>query len=163
MDQSISVYAKTGSACMVHFRPRLHTIPIPLVPGCVFVVANSLVVADKVSTADIHYNLRLVETRVAAAMLEKLLFKSCTDGILLCDIVDKVGGFEECLERIDQVLDKDGYSLQKAASELGMDDEMFQAAFVSELKVKPKVCCMRIPGITTFQAGLSCCYRSCSS
>lgn len=120
-------------------------------------------VADKVSTADIHYNLRLVETRVAAAMLEKLLFKSCTDGILLCDIVDKVGGFEECLERIDQVLDKDGYSLQKAASELGMDDEMFQAAFVSELKVKPKVCCMRIPGITTFQAGLSCCYRSCSS
>ncbi|KAI0366157.1 galactokinase gal [Pilatotrama ljubarskyi] len=74
MDQAASVICTPHSAIFVDFFPRLSAEPIPLptprtIPRAVFVCANSLVVSDKVVSAKIHYNLRVVETLVAARVL----------------------------------------------------------------------------------------------
>ncbi|KAI0822584.1 galactokinase gal [Trametes gibbosa] len=74
LDQAASVICTPHSAIFVDFFPRLAAEPIPLptprtIPPAVFVCANSLVVSDKVVSAKIHYNLRVVETLVAARVL----------------------------------------------------------------------------------------------
>ncbi|KAI0671366.1 galactokinase gal [Trametes maxima] len=74
LDQAASVICTPHSAIFVDFFPRLSAEPIPLptprtIPRAVFVCANSLVVSDKVVSAKIHYNLRVVETLVGARVL----------------------------------------------------------------------------------------------
>ncbi|KAI0760990.1 galactokinase gal [Trametes elegans] len=81
LDQAASVICTPHSAIFVDFFPRLSAEPIPLptprtVPRAVFVCANSLVVSDKVVSAKIHYNLRVVETLVAARALALRLGQS---------------------------------------------------------------------------------------
>ncbi|KAI9159421.1 galactokinase [Blastocladiella emersonii ATCC 22665] len=71
MDQSISVMGQRGAAAVVHFTPSLRADPLPLPAAGVFVVAHSMVTADKHVTAPRNYNLRVVETRLAAALLAK--------------------------------------------------------------------------------------------
>ncbi|KAI9138936.1 ribosomal protein S5 domain 2-type protein [Paraphysoderma sedebokerense] len=83
MDQSISVMGLRNSACMIHFVPTLAADPIklPFDPSesestaehdaPIFVIAHCMVTADKHVTAPTNYNLRVVETRLAAVMLSK--------------------------------------------------------------------------------------------
>lgn len=89
MDQAASVICLTNSAIYISFFPRLSAQPIPLPgtaailtptgseaslpPSAVFVCANSLVVSDKVVHARTRYNLRVVETLVAARVLARKL------------------------------------------------------------------------------------------
>ncbi len=42
-----------------------------LPPGATFVIGNSLTVSNKAETADKRYNLRVVECRLAAALMAK--------------------------------------------------------------------------------------------
>ena len=46
---------------------RAEAVKLP--PGAVFVIANSLTPSLKAETASTHYNMRVVECRLAAAML----------------------------------------------------------------------------------------------
>jgi len=73
MDQAASVMSRASSALYVSFYPKLRSQPIPLPPGAIFVCANSLVVSDKVVHARTRYNLRVVETLVAARVLARKL------------------------------------------------------------------------------------------
>jgi hypothetical protein len=73
MDQAASVLSRASSALYVSFYPRLSAQPISLPPGAAFVCANSLVVSDKVVHARTRYNLRVVETLVAARVLARKL------------------------------------------------------------------------------------------
>ncbi|TFK82427.1 galactokinase gal [Polyporus arcularius HHB13444] len=78
LDQAASVICTPHSAIFVNFYPKLSAEPIPLptprtIPRAIFVCANSLVVSDKAVTAKFHYNLRVVETLVAARVLGRLL------------------------------------------------------------------------------------------
>ena len=70
MDQAASVFGETGKAVFVEFSPQLRgtTLTFPL-GNVVFVIANSLVNADKHDTAPENYNLRVVETTAAAEIL----------------------------------------------------------------------------------------------
>ena len=113
MDQSISVYGKRGTACLVHFKPTLRIEDVCLPENAVLVVANCLKVADKVVSANVCYNLRLCETRIAAAILyEKLDGKSREEGIVLYDVWQLVEcDYEECLKVVNMYLKRDGYSL----------------------------------------------------
>jgi N-acetylgalactosamine kinase len=72
MDQAISVMARQGVAMLVDFEPvRAKEVPLPA--DAVFVVGHSLAVSKKAETADKRYNLRVVECRLAAALLARRL------------------------------------------------------------------------------------------
>jgi len=75
MDQSASVFGEPGSALHVSFLPTLsvRAISFPETHNpLTFVVAQSLVAADKHVGGPIHYNLRVVECSLAALVLAKI-------------------------------------------------------------------------------------------
>ncbi|KAN0066514.1 galactokinase [Thecaphora frezii] len=76
MDQSASIFSIPNHALFISFYPTLAVQPIqlpPSTPDNVFVIANTLVVSDKKVTGPVNYNLRVVETRMAARALAKHL------------------------------------------------------------------------------------------
>lgn len=78
MDQAASVISLPLSALFINFYPLLHAeaVPLPIARTArrgALVIANSLVVADKVVSAKWHYNLRVVETLVGARILANIL------------------------------------------------------------------------------------------
>lgn len=78
LDQSASVFALKGSGMLITFKPSLSAtnvaFPTTLTPGrsLVFLIAQSLVAADKHVTAPVCYNLRVVECTLAALVLAKV-------------------------------------------------------------------------------------------
>ena len=74
MDQAASVFGEKEKAVFVEFAPELRgtTVKFP-VDDVAFVIGNSLVNADKHDTAPQNYNLRVVETTLAAEILAKRL------------------------------------------------------------------------------------------
>jgi N-acetylgalactosamine kinase len=78
MDQAISVMARQGVAMLVDFDPvRASEVPLP--EKALFVVGHSLAVSKKAETADKRYNLRVVECRLAAALLARRLGASAEE------------------------------------------------------------------------------------
>ncbi|KAJ2333282.1 galactokinase, partial [Coemansia sp. RSA 2681] len=76
MDQAVSIMGQQGSALFIEFHPELRATPARLPEAehpLVFIIANTLVVADKHVTAPTNYNLRVVETRIGALMLARHL------------------------------------------------------------------------------------------
>ncbi|CCF57076.1 hypothetical protein KAFR_0C00810 [Kazachstania africana CBS 2517] len=75
MDQATSVCGEEGHALYVEFKPVLKATPVKfpnLKKNSVqFIIANTLVVANKYETAPTNYNLRVVEVTVAANVLAK--------------------------------------------------------------------------------------------
>lgn len=94
MDQAASVMSDPSSALYIAFYPSLSASAVPLPSGAVFVCANSLVVADKVVGAKRGYNLRVVETLVAARVLSNSLGLETgpQDKITLREVVSKFSG-----------------------------------------------------------------------
>ncbi|KAL4860073.1 Galactokinase [Chlorella vulgaris] len=75
MDQAISIMGMPGIAKLVEFNPvRASDVHLP--EGAVFVVANSLAISNKAESAVKHYNLRVVECRLASGVLALLLGES---------------------------------------------------------------------------------------
>ena len=77
-DQAASVTTRPYSALYIHFSPTFGAAPVPLPirrtrTRAVWVVANSLVQSEKVVGARTRYNLRVVETLVAARVLARVL------------------------------------------------------------------------------------------
>jgi len=73
MDQAISIMGQPGVALNINFHPLCAT-PVPLPDKDVaFVIANSLAVSNKAETAAFCYNLRVVECRLATALLARAL------------------------------------------------------------------------------------------
>jgi N-acetylgalactosamine kinase len=70
MDQAISLMGQPESALRIDFFP-LETAPVRLPDGCRFVVANSLVRADKGAGAQDLYNRRPIECRLTVAVLRR--------------------------------------------------------------------------------------------
>ena len=76
MDQAVSVFGVPEHAVYVSFVPGLATEPIRLPSAAtphVFVVSNTLVASDKKVNGPVQYNLRVAETRLAAAALRRAL------------------------------------------------------------------------------------------
>lgn len=76
MDQSASVLGIQGNALYISFHPTLsaHPVAFPQTsPELTFVIADTLVTADKHTTGPINYNLRVVECTLAAQILAKKL------------------------------------------------------------------------------------------
>jgi galactokinase len=140
MDQSISVYGKRGTACLVHFKPSLRIEDVCLPESAVLVVANCLKVADKVVSADICYNLRLCETRIAAAILSEKIGGPLRNGdVVLYDVWQKSTGYSICLEIVESCFKEEGHTLNEAAKMLNMNLEQLVSKYFSELGVLPKI------------------------
>ncbi|KAJ3724559.1 galactokinase gal [Lentinula raphanica] len=94
MDQAASVISVPSSALYISFFPELSASAVPLPPGAVFIIANSLVVSDKAVTAKRNYNLRVVETLVAARVLARHLELKVgnTERITLREVVGRLAG-----------------------------------------------------------------------
>ena len=72
MDQAISIMGRQGIAQHVEFNPVRATEVVLPAKSC-FVIANSLTVSNKAEGAEGRYNLRVVECRLASAVLAALL------------------------------------------------------------------------------------------
>lgn len=68
MDQAISFLGELGAAKLIRFAP-MGARSVALPPNAVFVIANSLEESNKAVTAKHHYNKRVLECRLAAALL----------------------------------------------------------------------------------------------
>lgn len=75
MDQAVCCLGQKGSAQFVAFSP-LHVTPTKIPTqtlGVTFVIANSLVVAEKAVSAATHFNKRVIECALATKLLAKRL------------------------------------------------------------------------------------------
>lgn len=147
MDQSISVMAPSGSPLIIHFYPELSAELIRFsnterTP--VFVIANTLVTADKHVTAPTNYNLRVVETRLAAALLAKklglrqlhskeLLTLREVHELFVASLPGEPASMVECLlqmlEMVAKAFKHSGYTRSEIAYELGMTVSMSRNRF----------------------------------
>lgn len=166
MDQAASVISTTNSAIYISFFPRLSAYPIPL-PGAsssvssaslssraVFVCANSLVVSDKVVHARTRYNLRVVETLVAARVLALKLSVPVgeKEKVTLREVLGRVVGedpgsgedmdlgvLKQALERMikeAEVLkpkgrEEEGITLEEMIEWSGLSEDVFKEVYLS--------------------------------
>ncbi|KAJ3194494.1 galactokinase [Irineochytrium annulatum] len=150
MDQSISIMGQTGSALMIHFVPKLYAEPIHFPAAekaLVFVIANTLVTADKHTTAPTNYNLRVVETRLAAAMLALHLklehsatLREVKDRWVKAQNGDDTGKEADTLAKMEGFVDaafKDGkYSKEEVATFLGTTVAEIDSKYVGNIVIR---------------------------
>lgn len=89
MDQSASIFGIPNHALYISFYPSLQVKPAKLpqsTPEHTFVIVNTLVVSDKKVTGPVNYNLRVVETRMAARALAKSLGLEAATGAKCRDL-----------------------------------------------------------------------------
>ena len=123
MDQAASILGRAGAALRVSFGADGTTaVPVPLPPAAGFVVAHTLAQSKKAETAAYHYNLRVVECRLAAAVLGTGLGLGPRDAAKLATLRDvepfaeaKYGGdgvstTQACLAAVEALLKKEPYS-----------------------------------------------------
>jgi len=72
MDQAASLLAEPGKALKIDFFP-LRVKPVSLPGGYAFIISHSLVKASKSAEVRAHYNLRVVECRLACALAAQAL------------------------------------------------------------------------------------------
>lgn len=133
---------------LVQFAPELGATTVEFPQGTEFVIANTLVNADKHDTAPENYNLRVVETTVAAEVLARRLelgnLKS-RDGFggTLQEVVEKYfagkkvqGGKEVKLEEFGEVVrgvfTGDGeYTRSELAEMMGMKEDQLVEKYMT--------------------------------
>lgn len=152
MDQSASVFSEQNYALHVEFVPRLSTrlVRLPSTnPPLAFVIANTLVTADKFVTAPRNYNLRVVETKMAALFLSKALglpkqvdsLKEVFDEYFKDSNDTAVQQYNSLLQTVDTLYPKDstngqGYTLEEVAKMVDMPVEGLQQKYMTRFPVE---------------------------
>ncbi|ORX80530.1 galactokinase [Basidiobolus meristosporus CBS 931.73] len=160
MDQTASIMSHADAATFIEFHPKFITTPVHFpatLPAISFVVANTMVVADKVVSAPVCYNLRVVETKVAAMILANKLGLLSERPQTLKEVMDLFfAGSEEpkyatvterwifrlgrMLELVEQFITQhDGYSLAEMAEAAGLSEDEIHARFMSKYPVRADV------------------------
>ena len=152
MDQSISVMALQGSALLIDFYPKLEASVITLpstLPAPVFVIANTMVTSDKHVTAPKHYNLRVVETRLAAALLAKKLqlnqleqeriytLKQIHEAYLGLNS-DPINELERMIQVCVENIKPEPFSLIEIAQQLELTEQELTSKFINGIKIEAK-------------------------
>jgi N-acetylgalactosamine kinase len=143
MDQAISLLAEPGSASLIEFNPiRLHSVPLP--EDCTFLIANSLTPSAKVLTVAFRYNKRVVECRLAIAILCK------GRGITpypktLKELQMAIGSIDDAIEAVCSEITKDVYKTEELVSLLGPlesiveDVQSYELVLSQNFEFKPKL------------------------
>ncbi|KAJ3502434.1 hypothetical protein NLJ89_g8892 [Agrocybe chaxingu] len=146
MDQAASVMSDPSSALFISFYPTLSASAVPLPTHAVFICANSLVVSDKALSAKRGYNLRVVETLVAARILANSLGVDIgeTDRITLREVASKYAqekdgddmgpdALEQVLKKLEDKLDVLKPKISPEGGQLGVTmDEMIEMSGLSK-------------------------------
>lgn len=151
MDQSASVLSEKDFALHVEFVPKLHTSLVPLpktTPKLAFVIANTLVVADKFVSGPRNYNLRVVETHMAALFLAKVLglppvdtLKEVYDLYYKDSSLSEVEKFTDLLAKAVEHFPKDntnnnGYTLEEVSQMLAIPVKELQDKYMTRFPVE---------------------------
>ncbi|CAA7269550.1 unnamed protein product [Cyclocybe aegerita] len=146
MDQAASVMSDPSSALYISFYPTLSASGVPLPTHAVFVCANSLVVSDKALSAKRGYNLRVVETLVAARILANSLGVKIgeTDRVTLREVASKYAqekdgddmgpeALEQTLKKLEDKLDVLKPKISSDSGQLGVTmDKMIEMSGLSK-------------------------------
>lgn len=130
MDQSISFLAEEGTAKLIEFSP-LRATDVKLPEGAVFVIANSCVEMNKAATA--HFNIRVVECRLATKILAKSKGMDWKNLMKLGDLQSRLGvTVEEMLAAVEEVLHPEPYTREEICENLGIGLEELCATVLSQ-------------------------------
>ncbi|XP_064400613.1 N-acetylgalactosamine kinase-like [Halichondria panicea] len=133
MDQAISFLGEQGKAMMIEFDP-IRTTEVKIPKGCVFVIANTLVPAEK-ATAASCFNVRVAECRLASLVMayqlgvkrweevRKLLTLEYASGHELKEIMTKV---------VTKHLRSDPYTQSDLCSIMDVDKQYLWKEFLNE-------------------------------
>ncbi|KZT53529.1 galactokinase gal [Calocera cornea HHB12733] len=160
MDQAASVICTPSSALYITFHPALSSSPVSIPgthPSAVLVITNSLVVSDKALSAKVNYNLRVVETLVAARVLARALGVRVGDRekVTLREVVGRWAGeeqgadmgperlqraLEQLLGEADRILGaghgRDGLSHAEMVAASGLEEAAFHELYLSWVEVE---------------------------
>ncbi|EJU04910.1 Galactokinase [Dacryopinax primogenitus] len=160
MDQAASVISTPSAALYITFYPALRSAPVRIPrtsPSAVFVITNSLVVSDKALSAKVNYNLRVVETLVAARVLARALGMKVGEGekVTMREVVGRWAGegegkdmgpekLEEVLQRLipeaERILGegngKTGLTHEEMVAASGLDEDAFHQLYLSWVQVE---------------------------
>jgi N-acetylgalactosamine kinase len=130
MDQAVSLLAETGKALKIDFFP-LRTQLINLPEQISFVVCNSLIRAPKSESVRYAYNRRVVECRLATALVAKAVEERSGKNIhpnRLADLSGQKLGLEQrTIDKIvSQTFGEDPLALKEIAQHLGETTETVQ-------------------------------------
>lgn len=121
MDQSISFLAEEGTAKLIEFNP-LRATDVKLPDGAVFVIANCCVEMNKAASS--HFNMRVVECRIATKMLAKARGLDWRRLLKLGDLQKELRvSLEEMLELLEELLHPEPYSREEICKSLGITDQ----------------------------------------
>nr|AAH85413.1 Galactokinase 2 [Danio rerio]AAI65820.1 Galk2 protein [Danio rerio] len=121
MDQSISFLAEEGTAKLIEFNP-LRATDVKLPDGAVFVIANCCVEMNKAASS--HFNMRVVECRLATKMLAKARGLDWRRLLKLGDLQMELRvSLEEMLELLEELLHPEPYSREEIYRSLGITDQ----------------------------------------
>ncbi|ORX57470.1 galactokinase [Hesseltinella vesiculosa] len=148
MDQAASVFSEKNFALHVEFVPRLATQPVQLPLGACFVIAHTLVTADKFTSGPRHYNLRVVETKIGARILGRCLFGSDSTLDTYKEVMDRYFQDKLQVSEADQMTEllalvethlthKDrGYTQQEMADAVGLPEQTMVAEYMTRFPVE---------------------------
>ncbi|KAK6347162.1 galactokinase [Orbilia brochopaga] len=158
MDQTASVFGDKDSALYVSFTPKLQATQFSFPrtdPPLSFLIAQTYVQADKKTTAPIHYNLRVVETTLAAEVLARQLglgplpedkgpLGSTLSGLQRLFFEKRGGGeatsvveqLEAMVEVVRGTLDREGYTKGEIAGILETTEDELTERYMTRFPVR---------------------------
>ncbi|XP_027128995.1 N-acetylgalactosamine kinase [Larimichthys crocea] len=129
MDQSISFLAERGTAKLIEFQP-LRATDVKLPDGAVFVISNCCVEMNKAASS--HFNIRVVECRIATKMLAQARGLDSSKLMKLVQVQTELkASLEEMLALVDEVLHPEPYSREKICKALNISAEQFSTELLS--------------------------------
>ncbi|XP_018521841.1 N-acetylgalactosamine kinase [Lates calcarifer] len=129
MDQSISFLAERGTAKLIEFQP-LRATDVKLPDGAVFVISNCCIEMNKAASS--HFNIRVVECRIATKMLAQARGLDPSRLLKLAQVQTELqASLEEMQALVDEVLHPEPYSRQEICKVLGITSEQFSTELLS--------------------------------
>ncbi|KAM5171109.1 N-acetylgalactosamine kinase [Mantella aurantiaca] len=130
MDQSISFLAEEGTAKLIEFNP-VRATDVKLPTGAVFVIANSCVEMNKAATA--HFNIRVVECRLATKILAKAKGMDWKSLVKLGDLQNRLGtSLEDMQLLVEEVLHPEPYTREEICQSLGISLQELRSTILSQ-------------------------------
>lgn len=129
MDQSISFLAEKGTAKLIEFQP-LRATDVKLPDGAVFVISNCCQEMNKAASS--HFNIRVVECRIATKMLAQARGLDPSGFLKLAQVQTELkASLEEMLSLVEEALHPEPFSREEISKVLGVTPEQFASDLLS--------------------------------